>query len=117
MAAPHVAGVAALWWQAVRQSDLPANATLVRGKLLSSARRDGFSAAVYPGDRGAGRALAPEDGASVGTHRVPQKADRERLKATIFAGDGYRKAGGAALEPIYLDSATFSTWPGGGRLC
>ncbi len=61
MAAPHVAGVAALWWQAVKQSDLPANSTLVRGKLLAGADRDGFSPAVYPGERGSGRALAPED--------------------------------------------------------
>ena len=49
VAAPHVAGVAALWWQAVRQSDLPANATLVRGKLLEGAQSGGFSPTVYPG--------------------------------------------------------------------
>ena len=62
VAAPHVAGVAALWWQAVRQSDLPANATVVRGKLVGSAQAKGFSPAVYPSERGAGRAFAPQDG-------------------------------------------------------
>ena len=46
MAAPHVAGVTALRWRAVKQSELPANATLVRGKLLANAESNGFSAAL-----------------------------------------------------------------------
>jgi subtilisin family serine protease len=62
VAAPHVAGVAALWWQATRQSELPANATVVRGKLLGSAQTKCFSSAAYPSERGAGLAYAPRDG-------------------------------------------------------
>ena len=58
VAAPHVAGVAALWWQAVRQSDLPANATLVRGILWRGAER-GLFAGGLPGRARAGRAFAP----------------------------------------------------------
>ena len=41
MACPHVAGVAALWWEAVRTSR-STNATLVRAKLLSEARNAVF---------------------------------------------------------------------------
>jgi subtilisin family serine protease len=37
MACPHVAGAAALWWQAVRKQGLPANAASVAAKLLATA--------------------------------------------------------------------------------
>ena len=117
MAAPHVAGVAALWWQAVKQSDLPANATLVRGKLLASAERDGFSPAVYPGERGAGRALAPEDSTSVASRRAVREPQRERPSEVIWAGPEYQKPFYADFEPISVDSAMQPGWPGGGRLC
>jgi subtilisin family serine protease len=76
VAAPHVAGVAALWWQAVRQSDLPANATLVRGKLLEGAQSKGFSSSVYPAERGAGRAMAPQDGLAVSSRNPAFRAPR-----------------------------------------
>ncbi len=117
MAAPHVAGVAALWWQAVKQSDLPANATLVRGKFLSGAQRDGFSPAVYPGERGAGRVLAPEDGSSVASRRNERRPDADRLRETIWPDETYGPAVAADFEPISLDSALRVAWPSGGRLC
>jgi len=59
MACPHVAGVAALWWQAVRQSGLPAQARTVVAKLLGSARSDVFADGVDEADRGVGLATAP----------------------------------------------------------
>lgn len=65
VAAPHVAGIAALWWQAVRQSDLPANATLVRGKLMGSAQAGDISPSVYPAERGVGCVAAPKDGLAI----------------------------------------------------
>ncbi len=100
MAAPHVAGVAALWWQAVKQSDLPANATLVRGKLLASAQRGDFSPAVYPGERGAGRVVAPADSASVAPRRVAREPQAERADDAIWASEAYRRAVQADFEPI-----------------
>jgi subtilisin family serine protease len=118
MAAPHVAGVAALWWQAVKQSDLPANATLIRGKLLAGAARDGFSAAVYPGERGAGRVLAPQDGAAVSTRRTAREPRPAWLDADLpLAGEAYQRALGAGFEPIAVDPAQMrSNPPGGGYL-
>ncbi len=113
MAAPHVAGVAALWWQAVKQSDLPANATLVRGKLLASARRDDFSPAVYPGERGAGRVVAPTDSASVAPRRTVREPQTERPEQAIWASEAYRRAALAEFEPISVDSAARPGWLGG----
>lgn len=69
LAASHVAGVAALWWEAVRQSELPANATIVRNKLIDSAQRNGFSPMVCAGERGAGRVCAPRQDPSVRSTR------------------------------------------------
>ena len=119
MAAPHVAGVAALWWQAVKQSDLPANATLVRGKLLEGAQTGTFSPAVYPGERGAGCATAPLDGTAV----APRKAEARRLPsdevdAGAWIGGALQGRTGVGFEPISLDSATVA-WDrqGGGHLC
>jgi subtilisin family serine protease len=59
MAAPHVAGVAALWWQAVRAEGLPATAETVIAKLLGTARPERFSAGVGPSERGAGIVTSP----------------------------------------------------------
>jgi subtilisin family serine protease len=77
-AAPHVAGVAALWWQAVRQAGLPANAALVRRKLIECAQGKGFSAVDYPADRGAGCAFAPQDGLAVTEARAADRSDDAR---------------------------------------
>jgi len=43
MACPHVAGVAALWWQAVTASQLPRRASTVLAKLIASARTQGLA--------------------------------------------------------------------------
>ncbi|HEX2046123.1 MAG TPA: S8 family serine peptidase [Acidimicrobiales bacterium] len=59
MACPHVAGVAALWWEAVRSSPLPATARTVQAKLLASARTDVFAPGVEVADRGVGLVKAP----------------------------------------------------------
>jgi subtilisin family serine protease len=121
VAAPHVAGVAALWWQAVKQSELPANATLVRGKLLASAESRGFSPSVYPGERGAGRALAPRDGMSVTPAKsAPRLEAAERFGRgdVVWAAGGIQRAIGGDFEPISTDvGGVHSGWPGGGRLC
>ncbi|MGH6926155.1 MAG: S8 family peptidase [Propylenella sp.] len=104
VAAPHVAGVAALWWQAVRQSDLPANATLVRSKLVSGAESRGFSASIYPAERGAGRVMAPQDGLAVSARRPTFRAPRgERPRVgevTLRADVARRFPSGPRLEPI-----------------
>jgi subtilisin family serine protease len=117
MAAPHVAGVAALWWQAVRQSELPANATLVRGKLLESAQSNGFSVAVYPGERGAGCAMAPHDGTSVAARKaVVRRTDVEEMDIQTWLGGALQSAKEPGFEPISLNigSARPDT-SGGGR--
>jgi subtilisin family serine protease len=59
MACPHVAGVAALWWEAIRAAGLPVRAETVVAKLLASARTDVFAADVDPADRGVGLVTAP----------------------------------------------------------
>lgn len=59
MACPHVAGLAALWWQAVLQSPVPKVAEVVRARLFASARTDRFSAGTDVADRGVGLATAP----------------------------------------------------------
>ena len=104
-AAPHVAGTAALWWQAVRQSDLPANATLVRGKLLQGAEDMGFSPAVFPAERGAGLAKAPQDGIAVAAHRQlihTMAPEPPNLRAIALRERARRLSPGAAPEPIAL---------------
>jgi len=60
MACPHVAGVAALWWEEVLASPLPANPSTVTAKLLSSAASNGFAAGVEVADRGVGLVRAPQ---------------------------------------------------------
>jgi subtilisin family serine protease len=60
MACPHVAGVAALWWESLRKSgDVNPTAQLVSAKLLATARTDAFAADVAVADRGAGLVTAP----------------------------------------------------------
>ena len=59
MATPHVAGVTALWWQAVRQSPVNASSLAVQSRLLASARTGGFVVGVDPADRGLGIVTAP----------------------------------------------------------
>jgi subtilisin family serine protease len=59
MACPHVAGVAALWWEALRKSGVVrATAGLVATKLLATAGTSGLSS--EPLDRGAGLVAAPQ---------------------------------------------------------
>ena len=59
MATPHVAGVAALWWEAVRRSPIPATAVNVLSKLIATARSTGFAAGGDIADRGVGIVTAP----------------------------------------------------------
>jgi subtilisin family serine protease len=59
MACPHVTGVAALWWEAVRTGGLPPRAETVAAKLLATARTDIFDRDVSPADRGTGLVTAP----------------------------------------------------------
>jgi subtilisin family serine protease len=59
MAAPHVAGVAALWWQRVREAPVRPLASATVAKLLASTRTQGFRPDVDPADRGMGIATAP----------------------------------------------------------
>jgi subtilisin family serine protease len=102
VAAPHVAGVAALWWQAVRQSDLPANATVVRGKLVESAQARGFSPAVYPAERGAGRAAAPADGLALLSPRSMEGSARARGNHALMM-DAQERLPNLTHEPISID--------------
>jgi subtilisin family serine protease len=61
MACPHVAGVAVLWWEALRRSGhFNANAQLVLAKLLATAQTEPLAPGVAIADRGAGLATAPE---------------------------------------------------------
>ena len=59
MACLHVAGCAALWWQAVRNTPIPLTATSVTAKLLAQALPDVFGADVDIPDRGVGLVSAP----------------------------------------------------------
>ena len=59
MATPHTAGVAALWWQQVLTSPVPATARTVTAKLLSTARLDALAPGIDIADRGVGLATAP----------------------------------------------------------
>jgi subtilisin family serine protease len=61
MACPHVAGVAALWWHALRKSgNVTPSGKLVVDKLRGDARANVFTASVQIGDRGAGLVTAPQ---------------------------------------------------------
>jgi len=59
MATPHVAGVAALWWQALKGSVPMVRAQQVVARLFASARTDGFASGVDTADRGMGLVTAP----------------------------------------------------------
>ena len=59
MACPHVAGVATLWWQALRNQATLGNAPMVVAKLLATARTNGFAQGVQVADRGAGIVTSP----------------------------------------------------------
>lgn len=59
MATPHVAGVAALWWEEVMASPIPTSTDLVMARLLGHASTTGFADGVDVADRGAGMVRAP----------------------------------------------------------
>ena len=59
MATPHAAGIAAMWWQAVRESDLPPTASTVTSRLLANADLAAFAPDVDVTDRGVGLVRAP----------------------------------------------------------
>lgn len=60
MACPHVAGVAALWWQSLREANGgKSTAQRVEAQLLSTARSKVFTANTRPIDRGDGLVTAP----------------------------------------------------------
>lgn len=59
MATPHVAGVAALWWEEIISSPVPATARTLAAKLLANASVDGFAAGTDVADRGVGIVRAP----------------------------------------------------------
>lgn len=59
MACPHVAGCAALWWQAVLQAGVPRTRRAVEARLLTTARTDVFAVPVQMPDRGDGLVQAP----------------------------------------------------------
>jgi len=61
MACPHVAGVAALWWEQLSKSgNVKPSGKLVVDFLRGKARADVFAANVAIGDRGAGLVTAPQ---------------------------------------------------------
>lgn len=59
MACPHVAGVAALWWQALKHKGMSCNAVSVGARLFATARRDVFADNVPEVDIGQGMIAAP----------------------------------------------------------
>ncbi|MGO8373953.1 S8 family serine peptidase, partial [Rhizobium ruizarguesonis] len=59
MACPHVAGLAALWWQWAAQNQGQATGRNVRARVLASATTIGFVPGVAFSDRGNGYPIAP----------------------------------------------------------
>ncbi len=59
MACPHVAGVAALWWEASRKAGLPVTAPTVIARMLSACRTDKLVPGLDDSDRGVGMVTAP----------------------------------------------------------
>jgi len=61
MATPHVAGVAALWWQALKQSGtVRPSASLVVSNVVTRARTNVLATNLTPEDRGTGIVTAPQ---------------------------------------------------------
>lgn len=59
MATPHVAGIAALWWQAMQAQTPMVRSVNVVAKLLATARADKFTPKFDVSDRGVGVVAAP----------------------------------------------------------
>ena len=59
MATPHVAGVAALWWEELAASSVPLSARATVAKLLATATTAGLAVDGDPADRGLGIVQAP----------------------------------------------------------
>jgi subtilisin family serine protease len=59
MATPHVAGVAALWWEEVADLPIPSSVSAVTAKLFANAATDVFAGGVDVADRGLGLVQAP----------------------------------------------------------
>ncbi|WP_430250438.1 S8 family peptidase [Neorhizobium sp. DAR64860/K0K1] len=59
MACPHVAGVAALWWEAIRKGGRIPTPTNVRAALIDKARRESFGPSYAEIDFGQGLVVAP----------------------------------------------------------
>jgi len=59
MACPHVAGVAALWWQKLTAEGLSGKASTISARLFATARRDVFAPGLDEGDVGQGFVTAP----------------------------------------------------------
>ena len=55
----HVAGVAALWWEAARHEGIPVTAEYVEHRMVGAARRDVFAIGVQNADRGYGLISSP----------------------------------------------------------
>ena len=59
MACPHVADVAALWWEAVREAGVPATAQMVAARVLATCSLDNLAPHLDTADRGSGIVAAP----------------------------------------------------------
>ena len=59
MACPHVAGVAALWWEAIRKTGVKPTAKNVTARILAAARRDILTPGIEEIDVGQGLVTAP----------------------------------------------------------
>jgi len=62
MATPHVAGLVALWWEALEAFGVPETSAAVIARLRANARTDVFAPDVDILDRGEGLAVAPRAG-------------------------------------------------------
>jgi hypothetical protein len=69
MAAPHVAGVAALWSQSLGTSGKPHRVKTLVDRVRGSGELDGIDDRGYPDDVGTGLVKAPKQPASRTTSR------------------------------------------------